>query len=140
VQEFEGINGWFSMPQMAAAAGADPSSLDKLKTESAMSSAAPSPSPSTASSKEERVKNGKGGSEGKDKDTIEANAEEGSVDGDVSNETEKKTPIEVIVGDDVVKSNTEKEEPAKTVNGDLKEQEVKEEADEGETKTEIKDG
>jgi hypothetical protein len=121
--------------------------VDRLKSESTLSSAAPSPSPSVASSKDDRVRIGsKSTGDGKEKDLVELSVEdstdgvdvekkppackaEGAVEGD---KPEEDTPEKVAAGEETAKDvviSSEKQEQGN----------VKKEAEESDSKVQVKD-
>jgi len=109
------------------------SDMDKVKMESAVSSAAASPTPSVASSKDDKVKTTKYSGDGKDKDAVESSVED-SVDADMM-DVDKKP--ETADGTEPAQEETLNSEDMKKDLSTKLQKELKKEVDAEDTKDSI---
>jgi len=109
------------------------SDADRVKMESAVSSAAASPAPSVASSKDDRVKGSKSTGDAKDKDAPESSVED-SVDTDLM-DVDKKPSSQAEPANETLASDDLKMDLSEKLQKELK----KEEAEEADAKDDTKD-
>jgi len=115
------------------------SDIDKVKMESAVSSAAASPAPSVASSKDDRVKSTKSTGDGKDKDAPESIVED-SADVDMM-EIDKKpsSQLETIDATEPGSETSASDDIKKDLSEELEKELKKEEVEESDIKEDTKD-